>query len=359
MTDSTNYTIKRNDQSSDRSLKPWSAADEYLIQAYNELDIKEGIIAIYNDRFGFLSCNLYSHSPIVILTNKSQEKAIISNFEANKIPNPSFADPLVTLESKMNFALMKIPKSLGLFQLFLEQIVHNSTEDIKLVCAFMTRHFSPKMLQIAQEYFEVVDQSKALKKARLLTLSGKKKTKKKNNITSIVYNNQEYLQYLGVFSSAHIDYATQFFLDHIEIEKTDKHILDLASGNGILAKEILKLVPDAEIHLVDDSSLAVYSAELNIKGENIHHHYSDNLSIFKKETFDLIVTNPPFHFEYEINIQIALVLFRDSCRCLKEGGNLQVVANKHLNYKVHLAKLFTNVNVIAEDKKFIIYKCFK
>jgi 23S rRNA (guanine1835-N2)-methyltransferase len=353
------YIIQRYDLSDDNSLRPWSAADEYLLRSFNDLEKKPTHLSIYNDRFGFLGCQLHSFNPTVVLTHKSQEKAINSNLKANNIDLPNFTNPLSSLENKMDFALVKIPKSLGQFQLFLEQIVQNSASDITVTCAFMTRHFSPKMLEIAQEYFEVVEQSKAVKKARLLTLTKKKKKVKRETITSLEYKNQEYKQYLGVFSGEHIDYATQFFLDHLELKKTEENILDLASGNGIIGNEIFKQLPDAEIHLMDDSFLAVSSAKLNVQGKNIQHHYNNDLSIFDNDTFDLIVTNPPFHFEYEINIQIPLALFRDCFRCLKKGGNLQVVSSQHLNYKIHLERLFPSVQVIAEDKKFVIYKCTK
>lgn len=353
------YNIERYDLSTDKSLRAWSAADEYLLQTIETLEKKPDHLGIYNDRFGYLGCHLHAYTPTIILTQKSQEKAINANLKTNNIPALNFSNPLSTFESKMDFALINVPKSLELFQLFLEHISQNSTDEISVVCAFMTRHFSPKLVQIAQEYFDVTEQSRALKKARLLVLSKKKNTIKRKIIITQSYNNQEYKQYWGVFSAQHIDYATQYFLDHLEIKKTDERILDLASGNGIIGNEIFKQFPDAEIHLMDDSYLAVSSAELNIQGKNIYHHFNNDLSIFDDATFDVIVTNPPFHFEYEINIQIPLQLFNECFRCLKEGGNLQIVANKHLNYKVHLAPMFSSVQIIVEDKKFIVYKCIK
>ena len=71
------------------------------------------------------------------------------------------------------------------------------------------------------------------------------------------------------------------------------------------------------------------------------------------------MTNPPFHFEYETNIGVALMLFKGSSRILRKGGNLQVVANKHLNYKTHLTKLFDSLVVVAESKKYVVYRCVK
>lgn len=353
------YKVERYDLSTDKSLKSWSAADEYLLQEFIDLKKKAKHLTIYNDRFGFLGCHLYAYSPTIILTHKSQEKAIRTNLTTNNIPILNFIDPLSSLEKKIDIAIIKIPKSIALFQLFLEQIVNNSTNNVVVISAFMTRHFTPKLLQIAEEYFEEVQQSKAIKKARLLILNKKKDTIKRKVINSINYQNQTYKQYWGVFSGEHIDYATQFFLEHLHINKTDKYILDLASGNGIIAKEIFKKHPNVEIHLMDDSYLAVSSAQLNIQGNNIYHHCNNELSIFDNDMFDLIVTNPPFHFEYEINIQIPIQLFKACFRCLKKGGNLQLVSNNHLNYKVHLEKLFLSVQIIAKNSKFVIYKCMK
>jgi len=351
------YDIERHDLSNDRSLRSWSAADEYLLQAFAEIEQQPNQLVIYNDRFGYLGCHLNEFTPTIVLTQKSQEKAISVNLEVNDLPALPFSNPLEPLEKEMDLALIKIPKSTALFQLFLKQIVHHSTDGVTVICSFMTRHFSPKLLQIASEYFEVAEQSKALKKARLLTLSKKKTSNKKEAITSLTYKDQVYQQYWGVFSADHIDYATQFFIEHLELKESDQRILDLASGNGIIGIEISKQIPEAEVHLMDDSFLAVASAKLNTQSKNIHHHYNNDLSIFEDDSFDLIVTNPPFHFEYEVNIHIALNLFRDCRRCLKAGGRFQLVASRHLNYRVHLEKLFSEVVVLGENEKFLVYNC--
>ena len=353
------YDIRRYDSSIDRSLKPYSAADEYLLQDFTSLITKPTSIAIYHDRFGFLSCHLHSFNPTIILTNKSQQKAIQLNLKANNLLLPRFSNPLSPLNEKIEFALIKVPKSLDLFELFLEHVSQNSTNHVTIVVAFMTRHFSPKILEIAQKYFEEVEQSRAVKKARLVTLTKKKQVAKLDLIDVLNYKNQAYKQYRGVFSAKHIDYATQYFLEYLELKPMDSSILDLASGNGIIGKEIMKKLPKAEIHLMDDSYLAVESAKLNLQGENIHHHFNNDLSNFEDSTFDLIVTNPPFHFEYEINIKIPLQLFKECFRCLKIYGNLQIVANKHLNYFTHLKSIFPAVEVLAQNDKFIIYKCVK
>jgi len=357
--DKSTFSIERHDKSNDKSLRAWSAVDELILEAFDSLEQKPDRTVIYHDRFGYLGCRLHAFSPALILTQKSQEQAIALNLQGLKLTPLETSDPLSELAIPMNLAIVKIPKSLDLFELFLQHISKNSTDDMTVICGFMTRHFSSRMLQIAGEYFDGVEQSKAKKKARLIYLTRKKSTPNKETIRSLTYKEREYKQYVGVFSGDHIDYATQFFLEHIEIRNTEQCILDLGSGNGIIGAEIASRNPNAEIHLLDDTYLAVESAKMNVSGEKIHHHWNHDLSIFEEQTFDVIVTNPPFHFEYELNIHIPISLFKESQRCLKTGGNLQLVASKHLNYKVHLAPLFSTVLIVAEDKKFVVYKCIK
>jgi len=351
--------IQRHDSSADQSLRPHTAADKYLLSEFEELGKSPEQIAIYHDRFGFLSCSLHTQHSVFVFNQKSQLNALERNSELNKLTPPTYSDPISALETKLDLALMKIPKSLALFRLYLEHITHNSTDNCVVLASFMTRHFTPKILEIAEEYFEEVTQSRAVKKSRVLTMKGKKKLEQQNCIDTLEYKSKTYQQYWGVFSAKHIDYATQYFLEHIDLKSSDKLILDLASGNGVIGSEISQKLSNASIHLMDDSYLAMASAKLNISGENIHHHFNHSLDGFDSESFDLIATNPPFHFEYEINIQIPIGLFKACFRCLKPSGNLQLVANKHLNYKTHLNDIFTKVEVLAENDSFTVYKCSK
>lgn len=351
--------IKRYDLSEDKSLKAYSAADELLLHRYTELNSERHSIGIYNDRFGYISCHLNDYKPTTVFTNKSQLNAIESNYKANGLKFGHTCDPLSPLENSIDLALLKVPKSLALFELYLKHIAQNSTEKVQVVIGFMTRHFSPKMIELAEKYFENVEQSRAVKKARTTTLSGKKVLKEVKIIDFLEYNNSIYNQYWGVFSAKHIDYATQYFIEHVEVKNEDKIILDLASGNGVIANELLKKLPHSTFHLMDDSYLAVESAKLNVTGESVHHHFENNLSTFEDNSFDLIVTNPPFHFEHEINIQIPIQLFRECYRCLTPDGNIQIVANNHLNYSSQLKTIFPTVETVAQNDNFVVIRCEK
>ena len=267
--------------------------------------------------------------------------------------------PFDKIEHEIETAIVKVPKSLDLFKLQLAKLSELLADNGTVICAFMTRHFSKQIIEIASEHFESVEQTQAKKKARLVILTKKKKALKDELINKVKLSRKTFKQYYGVFSANNIDFATQFFLENFKVDSSVECALDLASGNGIIAYTIRKQNADTEIHLVDDSYLAVESSKLNIKDKNTHHHFSDGLENFSPEFFDLVVSNPPYHFEHETNIEVALDLFKQVHKKLKTGGHFQLVSAVSLNFKTHLSKLFSKVDAVAENDKFVVYDCLK
>ncbi|NPD86802.1 methyltransferase [Lentimicrobium sp. L6] len=355
--------IERYPATTNRSLQAWNAADELMVQYYEELDIKKTNCSIYHDQFGYLTCHLAEQKPRVIINLNSQQKAIEKNIEKLKLPFSSeqFKNPLEPIDKPIEVVLMKMPKSLDLFELYLQQIHQSVKEDALVIIGFMTRNFTKQSLQIAAHYFEELEQSKAKKKARLLILRKPKPNFEKELIREVKLDEKKSLkQYYGVFSANHIDYATQFLLEHIELKEDEDKMLDVGCGNGIIAHQARELNPALEIHLTEDHYLALESAKLNLgDSSSTHYHFSDELSHFESEYFPLVVSNPPFHFEYENNIEITLSLFGEIQRILKSDGRFLMVANRHLNYASHLSKLFMKVEVKAENDRFVVYECLK
>ena len=354
------YSICRYPKSDNKSLKAWSAADEHLLKYLSETNKGWQKPILYNDRFGFLSAFLSQHQPSVVLNFKSQEKALEANLINNGVALDAIEkiNPLVEQDDTHDLAIIKVPKSLDLFELQLSQAHEALIDGGEIVCAFMTKYFSRKIINIAEEYFEECEQSKAWKKSRLLVLKKKKKSPEKSEINIINFDGvKEFKQHPGVFSSKNIDYATQFLIEHLEVRATDNKILDLASGNGVLAHVALSKNPNAEVYLIDDSILAIESSKMNVLSKKAKFYFNDNLDNFENNTFDLVISNPPFHFDHETNIEIALNLFKDVRRCLKKLGVFQLVTSNHLNLKVHLHKLFHKVNIVSVNEKFVVYRC--
>lgn len=352
------YQIKRYPPTSNRSLKPWNAADELALQYISDTALEEQSVTLINDRFGFLATVLHPLKPLSVVDYKSHKTSIQENHLLNSIvfEEEQIYSPLDELPATQT-GYIKIPKSLDEFEFYLSKLHDSVTENGTILCGFMTRYFSPALLEISSKYFKSVEQTKAHKKARLLVLKEKKTIGSQSFINIIEFKNKVFSQYPGVFSSGHIDFATQFLLEHISVQETDPAVLDLASGNGVIAGEIKDQIQSGEIHLLDDSLLAIESSKLNIK--DAHFHWNDSLDVFSDHFFDLIITNPPFHFEYENNIEVSLGLFKQVHRVLKPNGRFLIVANKHLNYQTHLIKIYGSCSILKENDRFVIYECLK
>jgi 16S rRNA G1207 methylase RsmC len=183
------------------------------------------------------------------------------------------------------------------------------------------------------------------------------------------YGDVIYEQYAGVFSASHIDYATQFMLDEWATNDllaelpAPQTILDCGSGNGIIGDYLLGRYPEAHLTAYDVSRMAVASTEYNLTT----HEYADRATVLlaaaigeikEPARFDLIVTNPPFHVEHQTDIGVSLRIFEEATGRLAAGGHLVVVANRHLNYLTHLRRNFDEVLTVAENEKFILYRCY-
>jgi len=354
------WDLERYPKTKNKSLRAWSAIDELILSEINQYQLHEKKITLYHDTYGALACVLNSYHPLSIILLNSQLKATKKNFEINKIPpkNIHWNNPLKSNEAN-DLGLIKIPKSMALFEFYIKNVHQSSKADSIILCGFMTRNFTPKMIDIAEHYFEDVSQSKAKKKARLLILKRPKKNIQ-NQLNFHAIENDLGLtikQYPGVFSNKKIDFGTLLLIESLPEINDHDTIMDLACGNGVIATYIRKQNPKCSIHLIDDNFLAISSAKLNLPKDNSHFHWKNDLQIKTYQKFNLIVCNPPFHFEFENTIEIALSLFKNAKKCLAENGTLLIVANMHLNYTTHLMKLFNSVKTIKSNDKYEVISC--
>ncbi len=355
-----NLKLIRIPHSENQTLRAWNAADELLI---GQPLSGTKHLAVYHDTFGYLACSLSQNktSFTCITDLYSQKIAIQKNLKNNQFSftESTFSTPLEPLKKEITDALIKIPKSNDLFELYLQHAHTALTNEGRIYCGFMTRYFNESILKTAKKYFKSVEQTRAKKKARVMILSEKKTIEYPSLIHSVDYNGTQLQQYHGVFSANKIDLATQFLLDNLTINQNANAVLDLASGNGIIAKVISGKIPQAQLHVLDDSVLAIESSKLNLSSASaiFHHHY--DLSDFSANSLDWIITNPPFHFGHVVDTSIALGLFKQSSICLREGGRLTIVANSNLGYQMHLKKWFSQITILKSTQRFHIYECIK
>ena len=357
------WKLQRYPNTTNKSLQPWSAADELLLDTGKVLFVANKKVALINDSFGALACALQHLKPLSIVDQYSQLKSTRQNLKLNQFDPKElqWCNHLKLSTDKLDVVVMKMPKSVELFHLYLSEIHQNLSKKAVVLCGFMTRNFTPAFLEIAQQYFEDAEQTLAVKKARVLMLKSPKNDVAPFAAFHSVKNEigLNLKQYAGVFSANKVDVATSILLDKLpKIADTDK-VLDLACGNGVIAAYVRKQNTNCELHLLDNSHLAVSSAKLNVSKENAHFYWSNSVNAIKEKEFDYILCNPPFHFEYENTIEISLKLFAEAAEHLAENGTFMLVANTHLNYKTHLPKHFKHVKQVLKSGKYEVIACRK
>lgn len=182
----------------------------------------------------------------------------------------------------------------------------------------------------------------------------------------------------GVFSFDRADEATLLLAEHMSIPP-DTDVLDLGCGSGILGAVALAAGSARSVTLVDADCEAVRCATRTMHGvrgseaEASPAHdiapsvneqaipelralwrvlASDVTSAVRGEQFDVVVSNPPFHTGKATDLALPTRFIQEAAAVLREGGILQLVANRTLPYEVLLEREFGNRRVVHDGRRF-------
>jgi 23S rRNA (guanine1835-N2)-methyltransferase len=349
------YPVVKNDP-----LKAWNSADELILEALVDYNLKSMRILVVNDSFGAISCNLSEYDLNVYVDSFISSTAIISNSNNSIIPIINLKD----LDGIYDLVLIQTPKNLSFFEDILCHLSNHLNRNSKIICTAMIKHLAKNSFDLLQKYIGVTSTSLAKKKARLIFANFEKDAVNSSYPKNIQIDGFEkkFENHSNVFSRDKLDIGTRFFLDNIPTGNY-KTILDLGCANGIVGIKAKLNNPNSKIIFNDESMMAILSAKANFK-----KFFQDELASFffsncyenqAESSIDLVLCNPPFHQIHTIGDFIALSMFKNAKKVLKPGGELVVIGNSHLAYQVKLKKIFGNSNIITSNKKFMIIKSYK
>jgi 16S rRNA (guanine1207-N2)-methyltransferase len=329
----------------------------------------EGDLVVIGDNYGALTlgaiAGLGFKTVRVHQDALSGELALANNAKQTGVIDFTNFDLDADLVEGARIVVMRLPRALDQLEQWCALIAANADEDVHVLAGGRIKHMSLGMNDAMRQYFGSVVASLAVQKSRVL------RAKKPNEVAAAAaltqwpkrkrYDNIDMTVCAqgGVFSSINLDIGTRELLAVIDQTPADaERIIDFGCGTGILATGIAKLRPSAQVIASDQSAAAVESARETIAANELQSQITvvrdDALSTQPDASADLILFNPPFHSGAAVHADTSVRLFEDAGRVLRPGGELWVVANRHLDYRAVLDRAVGQTRLVSSSPKFTV-----
>ena len=351
-------------------LQAFDAADEYLLKHLNSCSLASNArTLILNDNFGALAASLASKMQVHSSGDSFlAHQALRNNLDNNQLNQDSVE--IIQADQAFNgpyaCVLIRVPKTLGFLEEQLIRLQTQITSDTIIIAAGMIKHLPRSAGDLLERYIGPVQASLAEKKSRLLFVTPAEKPQASSPYPSEYQLENPSLilrNHAGVFCREALDIGTRFFLPYLPTDLGSAQVADLGCGNGVLGIVCALKNPQAQLRMVDESYMAVQSAQENwqlaLAERPVTVYAGDGLGAEQAETLDIVLCNPPFHQQQVVGDFLARRMFQQSHRALKKDGQLWIVGNRHLGYHVTLKRMFRDVQQIAANAKFVIFKATK
>ncbi|MEX0334571.1 methyltransferase [Vibrio tubiashii] len=358
---------KRNNE----TLQAWDAGDEYLINHVEELELPSNQnILIINDHFGALSCWFSQRHKVTLMSDSFiSHQGANANLNANNCQTITYLTTMDKIPNDVDLVLFQLPKSNRHLVWLLSQLRDSLDSSVPVIAVNKAKEIHTSTLKLFEKYLGQTKTSLAWKKHRLVFSYANSSTPievSPDTRWSVDSEQIELNNLPNVYSGESLDLGARFMLEHLPQNPDLKHVLDLGCGNGVLSVKMGQLNPQIKLTCVDESFMAVESAQQNLianlgKEREIDCIANNCLDGMPAKDVDLVMCNPPFHQQQAITDHIAWQMFCDAKQILSVGGQLLVIGNRHLGYDGKLSRLFgkSNVKVVASNKKFVILQATK
>ncbi|QEY61260.1 class I SAM-dependent methyltransferase [Metapseudomonas lalkuanensis] len=362
--------LVRQPEQQDDPLQAFDAADEYLLDHLHEQGITgETRVLVLNDSFGALAASLAPHAQVTSSGDSHLGHiALQRNLARNELDagRVRFVPASEAAIGPFDRVLIRVPKTLALLEEQLIRLQGQLAPGASVIAAGMVKHLPHAAGDLLAKYVGPMQPSLAVKKARLLIATPEQKPAIASPYPTRYQLDQPRLtlvNHANVFCREGLDIGTRAFLPHLPRSLADIRAADLGCGNGVLGIVYALANPQAQMTLVDESYMAVQSAQENWRaalGERpADIRAGDGLAEQPADSLDLVLCNPPFHQQQVVGDFLAWRMFVQARNALVKGGELWIVGNRHLGYHAKLKRLFRGVEQVAATPKFVVLKASK
>jgi 16S rRNA (guanine1207-N2)-methyltransferase len=165
----------------------------------------------------------------------------------------------------------------------------------------------------------------------------------------------------GLFSWEKIDGGSRYLTEH-QPEGIQGRVADLGGGWGFLSDFVLRRYPDVEtLDVFEADRVALEACRRNLtetgSKARVHYHWADVTDGVGEKKFDFIVVNPPFHEDRLPDPLLGIKFIAAASRALKPGGELWLVANRHLAYEAFMNEYFQGqFSIVAQDGSYKVLR---
>lgn len=155
----------------------------------------------------------------------------------------------------------------------------------------------------------------------------------------------------NLFSPRQIDAGTLAMLSRVQFAADDK-VLDLGCGYGVVGVLAAKLTSPERVYLLDHDPIAVQYASTNARLNEVGGVTvvrSDGFNDLHEAGFTKILSNPPYHADFEVPKQFIHKGFNR----LAVGGTLYMVTKRETWYRNKLRAIFGRVAVHTVGSYFV------
>ncbi len=348
-------------------LRAWDAADLYLLEVLAEQRPLPGHPLVVNDQFGVLALSLHQYQPLSWSDSWLAHHATQYNLQANGLPADAvqYLPSLQSPPSGLPLVVLKQPKNLALLHYQLIRLRPLLTANSRILIGGMQRSMPSSVWRLVEQIIGSTSTRPAWKKAKLIEVEPDMQLTEPEDPFPLRWplEHSDFViaNHANVFARERLDIGTRFILQHLPVTEGELDIVDLGCGNGVLGLMAARQNPQARIHFVDESYMAIDSARININqpglaADRASFHCGDGLTEFADDSADLVLCNPPFHQQHSIVDSVALSMFKQSARVLRAGGELWVIGNRHLGYHKKLRRWFPRVELVASNPRFVILR---
>lgn len=348
--------------------------DEVAHEVAADPSLLEAGLVVIGDAFGAITlgalADLGFTSVRVHQDARSGELALDNNFQATAVTGYTSHELSADLVSGARIVAMRLPRSLDQLDEWSALIAAHAADDVLVFAGGRIKHMSLGMNDVMKRYFGSVVASLAVQKSRVLRargpvaeagmegLSAWPKSKRYDMIDMTI------CAFGGVFSGINLDIGTRELLAVLEQTPAGaSRIIDFGCGTSVLATAIARLRPKATVIASDQSAVACRSAQATIAtNTSAANTLADRVTVVRDDglasqpaaSADLILFNPPFHSGAAVHSDTSIRLFEEAARVLKPGGELWVVANRHLKYEPVLSRLVGSTREVSRSPKFTV-----